>query len=555
MKERNPKTPASTLVDRRTLLRASAAAACAPWVQGCLATRSRPTFDLVVHGGQLVDGQGTPARRCDVGVLDGRIEYLGTIDAERGAVAIDARGLVVAPGFVDVHSHSDRSILECPSADSRVLQGYTAEITGNCGGSAAPTGPGESPAYPSVRDYLRAVEAARPSIHHALLVGAGTLRENRIGRVDRALTATEFADVSRELERALDDGAVGLSSGLEYVPGIYTPPEELVELARVVARRGRLYASHMRSEDRRWIEAVDEALTLARSTGARVQVSHLKSCGRANWHKVDDAIARLERVVADGFDVRADAYPYTAYSTTLTILLSPWAREGGADELVARLRDRAQRERMRAEVLEHVANEPGGFDLVAISSRMEGSARGMSGLSVAQIAERWGVEPVDAYLRLLEEERGSISYVGHAMQESDVARILAHPLVMVGSDGYIQPLHTNETSVPHPRSFGTAPRVLGRFVRELHALDLPAAVRKLAAEPAERARLDRRGRVLTGFHADLVVFDAERVRDRATFEEPRLASEGIEHVIVGGVPVVRLGVHTGARPGRVLTAS
>jgi N-acyl-D-amino-acid deacylase len=515
-------------------------------------TKREEPFDVVVHGGLVVDGNGTPPRRADVGVRDGRIAFVGGIDRERSARAIDATGLIVAPGFVDMHSHSDRSILACPTADSRVLQGYTCELTGNCGGSAAPRDAGAKGKFRRVSEYLHAVADARPSIHQALLVGHGTLRENRIGAVDRKLTEQELADVAFELELALDDGAFGLSSGLEYVPGIYTPPEELIELAKIVARRGRIYASHMRSEDARLVEAVDETLALASASGARTQISHLKSCGRANWHKVDTVLARIEAAVRAGLDVRADVYPYTAYSTTLTILLPSWAREGDKDALLQRLRDPAQRARMRNEVPKHVANEPGGFDLIAISSALTGSAEGFSGKTVAEIAAQWGIEPVDAYLRLLEEEQGSVSYIGHAMQETDVARILAHPLTMIGSDGTVQALDA-EASVPHPRSFGTAPRVLGRFVRELKSLSIELAVRKLAALPAERARIPERGRLEPRFHADLVVFDAATIADRATFAEPRQAPVGIEHVIVGGQSVVEHGKHTGARPGTVLT--
>ncbi|MDZ4773008.1 MAG: D-aminoacylase [Planctomycetota bacterium] len=539
--------------DRRTILKAAACSVGAALIPGCTTTRREHAFDLVVHGGLVVDGNGTLPRRVDVGVSDRRIAYLGVIDRERARRAIDATGLVVAPGFVDMHSHSDRSILSCPTADSRVMQGYTCEITGNCGGSAAPTAPDSKRKFPRVRDYLAAVAEARPSIHQALLIGHGTLRENRIGAVDRELTATELADVSREFEQALDDGAFGLSSGLEYVPGIYTPPQELIALAKIVARRRRMYASHMRSEDARLVEAVDEALTLARESGARVQISHLKSCGRANWPKVDTVIRRIESAVQAGLDVRADVYPYTAYSTTLTILLEPWAREGETEDLMKRLRDPAARARMRDEVIAHVANEPGGFDLIAIASELDGSAKGMSGKSVAEIAAFWRLEPIDAYLRLLEEERGSVSYVGHAMQESDVARILAHPLTMIGSDGTVQRFD-REGSVPHPRSFGTAPRVLGRFVRELRALDLQTAVRKLSSLPAERAQLVERGRIEPQFHADLVVFDAATIADRATFENPRQAPVGITHVIVAGETVVEHGRHTDARPGSVLTA-
>jgi N-acyl-D-aspartate/D-glutamate deacylase len=358
--------------------------------------------------------------------------------------------------------------------------------------------------------------------------------------------------MARELEQALGEGAAGLSSGLEYAPGLWAPPTELVALARVAARAGKLYASHMRSEDARLLEAVAETLELARASGCRVQISHLKACGRANWPKLGAALEAIERAVREGHDVRADMYPYTAYSTGLSILLPGWAREGGSESLLARLADPAQRARVRAELIERVANEPGGFDLIAIASELDGASRGLSGQTLAALGARWGMEPADACLRLLEEQRGAVSYVGHAMQESDVARVLAHPLVLVGSDGSVQPLADESGSKPHPRSFGAAARVLGRFVRELGQLDLPSAVRKLAALPAERVRLEGRGRVERGFHADLVVFDPARVADLATFEDPRRAPAGIEHVLVAGQPVVERGRHTGARPGRVL---
>jgi N-acyl-D-amino-acid deacylase len=520
----------------------------------CAATRRVTRFDLVVTGGTVVDGTGTPPRAADVGVLDGRITAIGVVDPELAKERIDATGLVVAPGFVDIHSHSDRSILDVPTADSRVMQGYTCEITGNCGGSIAPSTPDSKRKFADVAAYFTALEQARPSIHQALLVGHGTLRERLVGEVDRKLTPAELAQLEHDVEEALEQGAVGLSSGLEYVPGIYAPHEELDALAKVIARRGRIYTSHTRSEDKYLLEAVDEVLHLARTSGSRVQVSHLKACGPKNWPKIDVAIARIEAAVADGFDVRADMYPYTAYSTGLSILVEKWARDGGNAEMVKRLADPALRARIRAELLAHVDNEPGGFDRITIASELDGANKAFTGMTIAEIAEATSREPVDAFLKLLEDEKGSVSYVGHAIQESDVAKVLAHPLVCVGSDGYVQAAHGDAASKPHPRSFGTAPRVLGRYCRELHAFDLQTAVMKLSAMPAERAKLAERGRILPGFHADLVVFDAARVADRATFAEPRLLPVGIDHVIVAGQIVVKSGEHTGARPGSVLRA-
>jgi N-acyl-D-amino-acid deacylase len=517
-----------------------------------------PRFDLVIHGGTVVDGSGGTPYCADLGLTGDTIAAIGTIGPGHGANALDARGLHVAPGFVDVHSHSDRTLRATPTADSRVLQGYTCEVTGNCGGSAAPRKPesadGASPI--GVWGYLDEVERARPALHHALLVGHGTLRTNALGATDRAPTPDELAAMTRALEEALDEGAFGLSSGLEYVPGIYTPPEELQHLARVVARRDRLYASHMRNEDVRLFEALDEAVDVARITGARVQISHLKCAGRGNWWKQDGALERIERARADGLDVLADAYPYTAYSTSLTVLFPSWAREGGDAELLRRLADPEQRARIREAVTARVSEDPGAFELIQIASKLSARNAAFVGKTIADVAAARGREEVDALLDLVAEERAETSYIGHAMSVENVAKVLAHPLVMIGSDGYVMPREAppGEPSNPHPRSFGTAARVLGEFCRDRGVLDVQTAVRKLATMPAERIGLTDRGRIARGAKADLVLFDLARVKDEATFTDPRRPPTGIEHVYVDGVLVADRGRLTEARPGKVLRA-
>jgi N-acyl-D-amino-acid deacylase len=546
--------------DRRLFLRAGAAAAGLA-ATSCSALRGSRPFDVVLAGGKVVDGTGAPMFTTDVGLRGDRIAAIGSVDPRDAALVLDVRGLCVAPGFIDIHTHSDRSIFEWPQADSRIRQGCTTEITGNCGGSAAPRDPkepeeedkGPRANWTDVRSYIGAWRANGAALNHAMLIGHGTLRRAVMGDVDRAATKSELADMVRRLELALDQGGLGLSTGLEYVPGIYTPAAEIEELARVVARRGGLYASHMRSEEEHLLDAVREILAVGRKTGVRVQVSHLKACGKPNWGSQEAAIALIEAARAEGLDVMADAYPYTAYSTTLTILLEPWSREGGADAIVARLKDPAQRARMRTEIGPHVQRDPGDYDAIVISSVSSPEQQVCVGKNLVEIAHLWSVEPAEAYLRLLEGSKADVGYVGHAMSEANVERVLAHPLVMIGSDGRsMAPTGRALDDKPHPRSYGTFPRVLGYYCRERQLFDLPTAVRKMTSMPAERAKLADRGRIAVGTAADLVVFDAATVGDGATFDDPQRYPHGIVHVLVNGEPVVRDDRVTGARPGHWL---
>ncbi|MFN7965595.1 MAG: D-aminoacylase [Acidobacteriota bacterium] len=550
----------SRQVTRRRFLGASAAAASGLLVTRCGA-HEHGEIDLAIMGGMVLDGTGAPGVIADVAVRGDRIVLVGQVDARRARRSIDAHGLCVAPGFIDIHTHSDNTIFEWPGADSRVRQGCTTEITGNCGSSAAPRqaghrdedDQGKPPTWTDVASYAAAWNSAAPALNQALLIGHGTLRRGLIGDLDRAATAEELAELSRRLERALDQGAIGLSTGLEYVPGIYTPPQEIEALVRIVARRGGLYASHMRNEEEHLLDAIDEILRTGQATGARVQVSHLKAAGKPNWGAQDEAIARIERARAGGLDVMADAYPYTAYSTTLTILLEPWSREGGAEAIVARLAQPEQRKRIVDEVRSRVVRDPGGFDLVVISSVSGQELQSCVGRNVVQIASTWGVTPEEAFARLLEGSRADVGYVGHGMSERNVERVLAHPLVMIGSDGRsMAPTGRALDDRPHPRSYGTFPRVLGYYCRERKLFDLPTAVRKMTALPAERAGLRDRGRIAAGLAADLVIFDSGRVADTATFDDPQRFPIGIEHVIVNGVAVVEKANTTQARPGRWL---
>jgi N-acyl-D-amino-acid deacylase len=551
-------------LSRRAFLEKSGAA-----VAGLIAAPSRaevaPAFDLVLKGGTIVDGTGGAPFPADLGIAGERITAVGEIAATQARRTIDVSGLHVAPGFIDIHTHSDHSILAYPTADSRVRQGITTELTGNCGSSAAPL-PRAAPGaraetnehgvrkdWTDVASYLTRVERTRISVNQALLVGQGTLRANAIGRVDRPLSPDEMRSVVRALEAGLEEGAFGLSTGLEYVPGTYTSADEIVDLARVVARRGGLYSSHIRDEESRVVEAVQEAVDVGRRAGVRVQVSHLKTGGEGNWPKQQVTLELIERGRRDGIAVLADAYPYTAFSTSLDTLVPAWAREGGAPRLLKRLEDSTDRPRLREEMIATVKGDIGDWNRIVVSRVVSEKNRWTVGKDMATVAEEWRMDPADALLRLIAEEEASVSYVGHAMSAANVELVLGSALVMVGSDGYsLAPTGRAASARPHPRSYGTCPRVLAHYCRERRVFDLPTAIRKMTSLPADQIGLAHRGRIARGKIADLVVFDAAQVKDAATFDDPQRYPSGIPWVLVNGVVVVESGAHTGARPGRVL---
>ncbi len=551
---------------RRDFVKSSSVALGAVVIPG---SRIRMTqeFDLVIRNGTILDGTGGPAWHGDLGVIGDSIAAIGSISPERGARVLDATGLHVSPGFIDIHSHSDSSIFAYPTADSRIRQGITTEVTGQCGGSAAPLegvevekrrsdmeeDAGVAVEWTSVASYFDTLEQIGISVNHAFLIGQGTVRRNVAGLENRLLTDAEMASVVRSVEEGMDAGAFGLSTGLEYTPGTYTPTEEIVVLSRVIARRGGFYASHIRNEESGLLSAIHEAIQIGREARLPVQVSHLKAAGRPNWSKQQAALNLIESARRDGVDVMADAYPYTAYSTGLTIFLPPWALEGGWDRLAERLNSSADRARIRTAIIESVTGDPGEFSLIVIASTKTEENRHLVGKSVEEIGDAWGVEPVDAALRLLVEEEGSVSMIGHGMSPENVEMVLAHPLVMIGSDGTsVAPTGKAAESRPHPRWYGTCPRVLSHYTRERGIFDLPTAVRKMTGTPADRAGITDRGRIARGKKADLVVFNAATVKDEATFDDPHQYASGISFVVVNGQIVVENGEHTGARPGRVL---
>jgi N-acyl-D-amino-acid deacylase len=525
-----------------------------------------PAFDLVLHGGTILDGTGGPAFPADLGLTGDRIAAVGRIAADQGRRAIDVAGLHVCPGFIDIHSHSDGDILLYPTADSRVRQGVTTEVTGNCGSSAAPLAgadveavrrewrdEGVDASWSGVASYCDVLDRAGVSINQALLLGQGTLRRNAVGLVDRPLAPAELESVLRAVEEGMEQGAFGLSTGLEYTPGRYTPTGEIVEMARVVARFGGLYASHIRNEETMLLEAVDEAIGIGRRSGARVQVSHLKAAGQPNWGKQQGALDLIASARRDGVMVLADAYPYTAYSTGLTVLLSSAALEGGTPALMKRLADAQWRARIRQEVTEQMARELGDYALIVIARVRTPANQPAVGRNLVEIARGWGIEPVDAVLRLIEEEEGSVAIIGHGMSAENVERVLRHPLVMIGSDGSsMAPVGRAAESRPHPRSYGAFARVLAYYARERKLFDWPEAVKKMTSMPADQVGLRDRGRIARGLKADLVAFDAASVKDEASFDAPHRYASGMPLVLVNGVPVVEHGQHTGARPGRAL---
>lgn len=505
---------------------------------------------VLLRGGVVADGTGAPLAERDVAVAGGRVRLLAPGTATGAEEVIDVSGMVVAPGFIDAHTHSDTAAID--GAEGRldkgqvfasVLQGVTTEIAGNCGHSTFPG------AYSGLAALSRAHQAVGRANHLASLVGHGTLREAIVGQEARAATAPEIARMAAALDEALASGAVGLSTGLIYTPGTYADTAEITALASVAARHGKPYVTHLRDEMSGVENALEEAIAIARDSGAALHVSHHKTAGKYAWGRTEVTLARLAELRASGMDVTCDVYPYTAGSTGLDAMLPPWAHDGGRARLLDRLRDPAQRELMAHAIAEGVPGWEntvgnGGWDRIAVAGAQRHVA--YQGRTIADLAAAARMDAVDLVAELLLGEDGDVTIISHSMREDDVRRVLAAPFAVIGSDG------VPTAGRPHPRWAGTFTRVLGRYAREAGLFDVAEAVRKMTGATAARFGLADRGVLRDGAHADVVVFDAERVTDQATFEEPLTPPAGIRLVMVGGSVVVRDGVLTDSRPGRVV---
>ncbi|MGC4892333.1 N-acyl-D-amino-acid deacylase family protein [Micromonospora sp. DT31] len=526
-----------------------------------------PRLDLLVTNGELLDGSGSPARPADVGVRAGKLVLLPADSGAAATEVVDAAGLVVTPGFIDVHTHSDLLAGDDERRETLrrapLLQGVTTEICGNCGISpfpvptervgpvreliAATFGPPSS-TYPSFAGFAAAQGRSRRN-HLAALVGHGTLRAAVVGFAQRRATPEETRRMCGLLDEALAAGAAGLSTGLIYSPGVNAGTYEVIALARVAAAHGKPYVTHLRDEMSQVEAALEEALEIARAAGAALQVSHHKTAGRRAWGATVRTLARLARARADGLDVTCDVYPYTAGSTALHAMLPPWLIADGVPAMLAAAADPAVRDRIRVDL---VAGVPGwentvgngGWDLIRIASAPHHPHA--EGHTVAELAAAGGVDPVDYACDLLAAENGDVTILSHSMHEDDVRRVLASPLTMVCSDG------VPKGGRPHPRWAGSFARVLGHYVREVRLLELADAVHKMTGMPAHRFGLAGRGLLADGYAADLVVLDPRRVTDGATYAEPLSPPGGVRCVVVGGRIVVDDGTVTGARPGRVL---
>lgn len=528
---------------RRAFLRQAGGAALAATAAPALVLASRQSAELVVRGGTVFDGTGAPGVEADVEIAAGRVVRVGPRLGGRGAEEVDARGLAVAPGFVDLHSHADGTLFADPALESVVRQGVTTVVAGQDGSSPARAAGGFGA-------FFAAVDALRPAANVASMVGLGTVRGRVVGASDRPATAAEVRAMTAAVEAALAAGACGASSGLEYTPGAFAARDELAAVCRPLAARRLPYATHMRNEDDRLLDAVDEAVAVAEGAGCPLHVSHLKTQGPRNWGKLDAVFARVDGAAARGLDVTFDRYPYVAYATGLTNLFPVWSRDGGTAAFLARLADPGAAGRIREAVLAKVALI-GGWDNVMVTGVRAAADRAAEGARLGAYAAARGAAPYDAAVGLLRRSGGQVGMVGFAMSEANLERILAHPRGMAASDGGAVALAgPARRGHPHPRSLGTFPRVLGRYVRERRALTLAQAVHRMTLRPAARVGLAGRGRLAPGAAADVVVFDPAAVADAATFAEPYRYPVGIAAVVVNGRVALRQGERTDARGGR-----
>jgi len=532
-----------------------------------------PPYDLLLRNGRIVDGTGTPWFRADVAVTGGRIVAVGRLGDVPAARRIDVDGLVVAPGFIDMLGQSEAFVLVDGRAASKITQGITTEITGE-GTSIAPVNDrtirgsrevwdhfGIRKDFRTLAGYFERLETRSPTtINVGTFVGAGGVRDYVLGAEDAPLTPEALERMKRLVAEAMTDGALGLSTSLQYVPGRFASTEEIVELARVARSHGGLYITHQRSESGAIMESLAEVFRVAREADIPAEIWHLKTAYRANWGRMPDVLRRIEEARAEGLDITANQYPYTRASNSLHACLPLWVREGTRDAMIGRLQDPALRERIRREMADPAVTGwenqwygSGGAEGVMVSSVLSPALKQYEGMTLAEVGAAMRKDPRDALMDLVVADRGNTHCIISIMREDDVRAALAHPLVSIGTDSGARaedgPLAGSRS---HPRGWGSMPRILGHYVRDEQLLTLEEAVRKMTSRPAARVGLHDRGVLRPGMAADITVFDPERIRDVATFEDPNHYSEGVVHVFVNGEAVLANGRITSARPGRPL---
>lgn len=552
-------------MNRRDFLRASALGAAAlglSGMTGCKVT-TRHSFDTIIKNGVIYAGDGKPPIEGDIAIRDGRIAAIGKDLGSQAELVLDAGGLVVSPGFIDIHTHTDTNLFDAPKGDSRIFQGITTDLGGNCGycpfvysdeawESRKDRPRHGGPAWRNIDGFYQRLTENKIGINYASLVGHGDVREAVVGPYNVKAGDEEIKRMCAVLDRQLELGAIGLSYGLEYAPGCYCDTREMVELNKVVRKHNALYTIHMRNEDDHVLEAMDEAIAAARLSGARLEISHLKAQNPANFDKIDEMLGKIDAARTEGIDIAFDRYPYTAFSTGFTSFIPIELRDGTSEDIYARLNDRATCEKIKKYAYSRLERF-GGPQQVVVAGCNDPANAVYAGKNLAECCQLSGMDEWEMIRYLLISEKLEVNQATFAMKEDNLKQIYAHPLSMPASDGSVySPDGVLGKELPHPRSYGTFPRFFEKFVREDKVLDLATAIWKCTGLPASRMKLRERGLLVPGYAADITVFDPQTIADRSTYARPHQFPAGIAHVFVNGVHTIKEGAHTGALSGIVL---
>ena len=553
-------------MNRRDFLKATALGAAAAGIStlpGCKNVTSKDDFDAIIKNGVIYDGTGKAAIKGDIGIREGKIAAIGKNLGKNAANIVDAKGLAVSPGFIDIHTHTDTNLFQAPKGDSRIFQGITSEVGGNCGYapfvySDADWEKGKDktrfgyPAWRDVDGFYAALEQNKIGINYSSLVGHGDVRDAVVGPYNVEATDEQLKKMCELLDKELSMGAMGLSFGLEYASGCYSNTKEMVELCKVVKNHNALYSIHMRNEDDHVLEAMDEAIIAAKLSGARLEISHLKAQNPANFDKIDRMLKKIDDAKADGIDIAFDRYPYTAFSTGFTSFIPIELRDGTHDDIMGRLNNKQACEKIKKYAYSRLERFGGPQQVVVAGCKNPDNAA-YAGKNLAECCKIAGMDEWEMIRYLLISENLGVSQATFAMKEENLEKIYAHSLSMPASDGSVySPEGPLGQTLPHPRSYGTFARFFEQFVREKKIIDLPTAVWKCTGFPASRMKLKDRGLIVPGYAADITIFNPDTIADMATYAKPHTFAAGIQHVFVNGVQAIKDGEHTGALAGVIL---